>query len=270
MKKLMSFMLSIAICFGATTLSSANEPSSNAPGLKDLIGAEDRFFKTDKLKLSIPTDEELKELSKFYKNVEIGYFLRNNDKSLTEQEAFERLKDLNSGGNLSFVIKNTDEQLVGELILSPLNSKIFNVAYWVIPEFRGFGYAPKACELLIRELHRKDKDLVFLIGLDKENHSSKRVVEKLEIALTSQSEVQDCDDLNNMHYEVVKFKPFTIKYKISPINKDEFKFDIFLNSVQMGSKVFTREQIENITYKRIFDLKEIELTRLNYYVRLVY
>lgn len=273
MKKFISFILSIAICFSTTVLVKAStlNQSFNESVLNILKSCESIVLTTDELSLSMASEEELKELAKTYKEVETGYFLRNNDKILSEQEAFTELQKYNLGLNVSFAVKNSRSDLVGEIILTQVNSRLINVAYLVLPKFRGNGYAAKACKLLIRSLHTKDPDLIFLIRLDKENYSSERVAEKLSEALISKNNAESADNLKKINYEVKKI-PFKLKYKISPIDGNDlnFKFDTLVNDEQVSSAVYTKEQIENITYKKIFDLKELEITRLNYVVRLVH
>ena len=275
MKKLMSLMLAMTICFSATALvkASAQDVDSSKYVLETLASCESSVLTTDELSLSRASDSDLGKLAIYYKDAETGYFLRNNDKELSEQEALANLKKYNSGENVSFVIKDSKGDIAGEIILTLLVNSVVNVAYWIVPKFRGHGYAAKACELLIRELHRKYPDLIFFIGLDGENQISKRVVEKLEAALTSANEIENLDNLEKAHYEFIKQEPFKLKYKISPLDENDdskFKFDVFVNDEQFGSAVYTKEQIENVTYKKILELKEIEVTRWHYFIRLVH
>lgn len=268
MKKLISFMLSIMLIFNTINFVFANKTNNiYENSLIDLFIDEQKVLKSEELELSRLTDAEIDILSKFYKNIEIGYFLRNTDKNLTDKESVEELKKYNSGTSLSFAIKNKAGQLVGEVILTALKSGVVNLAYWIIPAFGGNGYAYKACELLIKEIHKKNKNLVFLISLDQRNYKSKRVAEKLKQALTSS---KDFDSLKNLKYDVANFD-FNIKYKICPEDEKKlnFKFDTFINNVQVSSKILTNEQIKNITYEQIFEKNEIEFTKLNYYIRLI-
>ena len=273
MRKLISFMLLMITCFSTTVLAKASAPNYNfdESALKTLNNLKNIAVTTDELSLFKVSDEDLKELAKVYKNVETGYFLRNNDRTLTEQEALEELNKYNSGVNFSFSIKDANENLVGELILASLCPKLFNVAYWILPEFRGHGYAAKACELLIRSANKMEPGLSFLISLDTKNFSSKRVAEKLQAALTSKNNAESADDSQKSHYEILKV-PFKLKYKISPLDENnmEFKFEMFVNNEKTGSAVYTKEQIEKFTYKKIFDLKEIEINRLNYLIGFVH
>lgn len=270
MKKLMSLMLAMTVCFSSVNLvkASAQDVDSSKYVLETLASCESSVLTTDELSLSRASDSDLEKLAIYYKDAETGYFLRNNDKELSEQEALANLKKYNSGVNVSFVIKDSKGDIAGEVILTLLGNSVVNVAYWIVPEFRGHGYAAKACELLIRSINEKDPSFVFFIGLDKENFSSKRVVEKLQEALSSKNNAAAS---TNTQYEFLKV-PFKLKYKISPLDENElnFKFDMFINGEQFSSVNYTKEQIESITYKKIFDLKEIEITRLNYFVGLVH
>lgn len=278
MKKLISFMLSTALCLNTASFVYATKPEENArrtafynrkivssplETLKSVDGA-----KSDELELSRPTDEELLKLAEVYKSVEIGYFLRNNDKSLTEEEALADLNKYNSGQSVSFVVKNSAGDMVGELMLTLLGNNIVNIAYWILPQFRGHNYAAKACELLIKESLAKNPSLVFLIGFDGENKASKSVAEKLEKLLTSRSETEDASSEKKLNYKVIKLEPFKIKYQISSLDDNSSKFELgtFVNNEKVSSQICTAEQIKNITYKRIFDLKEVEITKFNYYI----
>lgn len=263
MKKLMTLMFAMTICFSSANLvrASAQDVNSSKYVLETLASCESSALTTDGLSLYRASDSELEKLAIYYKNAEIGYFLRGNDKELSEQESLASLKKYNSGQNVSFVIKDAKGAIVGEIVLTLLGNNTVNIAYWIVPEFRGNGYAAKACELMIRSLSEKSRDLLFFIGIDKENSSSKRVVDKLQKALCSKS---TC-------YEILKM-PFKLKYKISPLDENEsnFKLDIFINGKHFSSANHTKEQIESITYKKIFELKEIEFTRFNYFIKFAY
>ena len=115
MKKLVSVISAIAVCLSLVCLPIyANEPKKVEINTAALVEAMVKLTKDIKsvdsmeangLKLSRPTDDELKELAKFYKTSQEGYFLRNSDKELTEQEAFTDLKRYDANFSVTYVVK---------------------------------------------------------------------------------------------------------------------------------------------------------------------
>lgn len=271
MKKLISVISAAAVCLSLVCSPVyAGEPKKaeiNTAALVEAMGKLTKDIKSvdsiesAELKLSRPTDDELKELAKFYKTNDVGYFLRNSDKELTEQEAFTDLKRYDANFSVTYVVKDSDKNLVGAVILTCLGENVVNVAYWILPEFRGHSYASKACELVIREIHKKNSKIVFVIGMDQENHSSVRVAEKLKASLLAENDGKIC-------YDVIKDAPFKIKYKIQLVDEKEeiFKCEQFVNDVRVGVSFCKKSALEYMTYKKIFEKNELEIVRYNYYV----
>lgn len=268
MKKLVSLILSASLCFGATVLARASKPTlvlkTDNSAAKVLDELSELPLKTEEISLAKPSDDELKELAKFYNDPQIMYYLRNTDQELTEQEALTELNEYISGNNFSFVIKDSEGNLVGELMLTLIYGNLINIAYWVIPQYQGHGYATKACELFIKSVHEKDKSIIFLLSVDKENGASQRVAEKLKKALTEDSNAEKDTGYENVHKETL-----SITYKISSNKDNENLFDLegYVNKVKAFSKICTRKEIEKLTYKEIFDKKEVEIVKDNYLIR---
>lgn len=271
MKKLISIISAAAVCLSLVCLPIyANEPKKVEINTAALVEAMHKVaddiravegVESSELKLTRPTDDELKELAKFYKTNDVGYFLRNSDKELTEQEAFADLKRYDANFSVSYVVKDSAGHLAGEIMLSCLSGDVVNVAYWILPEFRGHSYASKACELIIRELHKKNSKIIFVLGMDEENHASFRVAEKLKDALLAQNS-------EKLSYDVIKDAPFKIKYKIQLVDEKEkiFKCEQFVNDVRIGASFCKKSALEYMTYKKIFEKNELEIVRYNYYV----
>lgn len=273
MKKFISFILSVAVCFGFTSTAGSAQANYNREFCQNYsrerrtISSIDNVD-TGEIKLSRPSRDDFNELKKYYKDVNIRYYLEAMDREMTEQQALSELNHYNSGSNFTFVIKDKAGNAVGAVVLACLPEYV-NIAYWVIPEFRGHSYAAKACEALIREVHKIDPSIVFFIKLNAENIPSKNVVRKLKTALVGTDENRTTVDSNGMHYEIEELDPLTINYKIFPKGNDKYWFYIFENGRQTYAGLCSKEQILNFTYKKIFDFNELELVRLRHFIRLV-
>ena len=281
MKKIISFFISIIISYSvATCLPVATvfaEENSNTANY-DFVLSEDleeinilrsiNELNLGDLTLLLPEGEDLKDLAKYYKSVEIRYYLYANDKDMSEEEAFSELIKYNSGNNVSFIIKDNNQNIVGEVILSCLKNKLVNIAYWIKPEFRGHSYASKACVGLIKEIHKKDTSYVFLIHFDEKNYNSSRVFEKISSGLTLKNISENSDNFKENNYKIENMGSIKLKYKISKVADDKFNFCVFVNENEIADGVLTRKQIEEITYKKIFELNELEINKLNYFIKL--
>lgn len=273
MKKFISVILSAAVCFGFAPAAGRVQANCNREFCQNYsreckaISSIDNVD-TGEITLSRPSQDDFNELKKYYKDVKIRYYLEAMDREMTEQQALSELNRYNSGSNFTFVIKDKAGNAVGAVVLACL-SEYVNIAYWVIPEFRGHSYAAKACEALIREAHKIDPSIVFFIKLNAENIPSKNVVRKLKAALVDTEENQAAVDSNGMHYEIEELEPITINYKIFPKGNDKYWFYIFENGRQTYAGLCSKEQILNFTYKKIFDFNELELVRLRHFIRLV-
>ena len=281
MKKIISFFMSIIISYIAATCLFAPVvfavEESNASNYDFVLSVDleelsilrsIKEIKLDDLTLVPPKEADLKELAKYYKDVEIRYYLYANDKDMSEEEAFSELIKYNSGNNVSFIIKDDNQNIVGEVILSCLKNKLVNIAYWIKPEFRGHSYASKACVGLIKEIHKKDSAFAFLINFDEKNYNSIRVFEKIKSGLTLKNLSENSDNFKEKNYKIENMGLLKLKYKISKVDDDAFKFYIFVNENEIADGVLTREQIEEITYKKIFELNELEINKLNYFIKL--
>lgn len=271
MKKFISVILSAAVCFGfvpAVGRIQATCHRENCQNYCEAITNIDNVY-TGEITLSRPSQGDFNELKKYYKNVNIRYYLEATDKEITEQQALSDLNHYNSGSNFTFVIKDKDGKAAGAVVLSCLSDYV-NIAYWIIPEFRGHSYAAKACEALIKEAHKIDPSIVFFIKLNAENIPSKNVVRKLKAALVDTEENQTVMDSNGLHYEIEELDPLTINYKIFPRGDGNYWFYIFENGRQTYAGLCSKEQILNFTYKKIFDSNELELVRLRHFIRLVH
>lgn len=274
MKKFISVILSAAVCFGFAPASERVQANYNREFCQN-YSREYRTISsiddvdTGEITLSRPSQDDFNELKKYYKDVNIRYYLEAMDREMTEQQALSELNRYNSGSNFTFVIKDKSGNAVGAVVLACL-SEYVNIAYWVIPEFRGHSYAAKACEALIREAHKIDYSIVFFIKLNAENLPSKNVVKKLKAALVGTDENRAAVDSNGMHYEIEELDPLTINYKIFPRGDGNYWFYIFENGRQTYAGLCSKEQILNFTYKKIFDFNELELVRLRHFIRLVH
>ncbi len=276
MKKFISVILSAAVCFGFTSTAGRAQTNYNREiyqnysrtrGCEAITNIDNVY--TGEITLSRPGKDVFNELGKYYKNVNIRYYLDATDKEITERQALSALNHYNSGSNFTFVIKDKDGKVAGAVVLSCLSDYV-NIAYWIIPEFRGHSYAAKACEALIKEAHKIDPSIVFFIKLNAENIPSKNVVRKLKAALVDTEENQTVMDSNGLHYEIEELDPLTINYKIFPRGDGNYWFYIFENGRQTYAGLCSKEQILNFTYKKIFDSNELELVRLRHFIRLVH
>lgn len=274
MKKFISVILSVSVCFGFAPAAGRVQANYNREFCQNYsreckaISSIDNVD-TGEITLSRPSRDDFNELKKYYKDVNIRYYLEAMDREMTEQQALSELNRYNSGSAFTFVIKDEDGNAVGAVVLECLPEYV-NIAYWVIPEFRGHSYAAKACEALIREAHKLDPSIVFFIKLNAENIPSKNVVRKLKAALVDTEENQAAVDSNGMHYEIEELEPITINYKIFPWGDGNYWFYIFENGRQTYAGLCSKEQILNFTYKKIFDSNELELVRLRHFIRLVH
>lgn len=291
MKKFISVILSFAVCFGFTSTAGGAQVTCNRKncqncsrehgyrainniynvdiGKVDTGNVDTGNVDTEKITLSRLSQSDANKLKKYYKDDNIRYYLAATDKKITEQQALSELNHYNSGSNFTFAIKNKSGNAVGAVVLSCLSDYV-NIAYWVIPEFRGHSYAAKACEALIREAHKIDPSIVFFIKLNAENIPSKNVVKKLKEALVDTDENRAAVDSNGMHYEIEELEPVTINYKIFPRGDGNYWFYIFENGRQTYSGICSKKQILSFTYKKIFDSNELELVRLRHFIRLVH
>lgn len=279
MKRLISFILSVGVYFnfaGYISFAETAKVTSEREICRDYctfaqeckaIAGVDNVSAGD-LTMSRPTLKDFHKLKKYYKNVNIRYYLEATDREMTESQAFLELIRYNEGSNFTFVMKDKDGHLVGAVILTCLSNYI-NVAYWVIPEFRGHNYAAKACEALIRGIHEKDPSVVFFIKLNAENIPSKNVVRKVKSALVDTAENKKAIELNEPHYEIEEADPINFEYKLLPVSKDKFWLYIFKNDRQTYSEICNKEQILNFTYKKIFDSNVFKFTRLGNFIKLV-
>ena len=280
MKRIISFFMSITVsyCVGTFLHMPCVFAEENVNAVNDKFVLSENLealnvlksiskLKLDNLTLSIPKKEDLKDLAKYYKDVEIRYYLYGNDMEMSEKEAFAELVKYNSGNNVSFIIKDNDNNTLGEIILSCLKNKFVNIAYWIKPEFRGHSYSSKVCVALIKEMHRKDSSFVFLINFDEKNYNSIRVFEKIKSGLTLKNTSKKANNFKENNYKIGDMGLFKLKYKILPAADDTFYFYIFVNDKEIASGVLTKRQIEEITYKKIFELNEIEINKLNYFIK---
>lgn len=274
MKKFISVILSAAVCFGFTSTAGRAQANYNREFCQNYsrecrtISSIDNID-TGEITLSRPSRGDFNELKKYYKDVNIRYYLEVMDREMTEQQALSELNRYNSGSNFTFVIKDKAGNAVGAVVLACLPEYV-NIAYWVIPEFRGHSYAAKACEALIKEAHKIDPWIVFFIKLNAENIPSKNVVRKLRAALVDTDGNRAAVASNGLHYEIEELEPITINYKIFPKGNDKYWFYIFENGRQTSAGLCSKEQILNFTYKKIFDSNELELVRLRHFIRLVH
>lgn len=274
MKKFISVILSAAVCFGFTSTAGRAQANYN----REICQNYSREYRTissidnidtGEITLSRPSQEDFNKLKKYYKDVNIRYYLEAMDREMTEQQALSELNHYNSGSNFTFVIKDKAGNAVGAVVLACLPEYV-NIAYWVIPEFRGHSYAAKACEALIKEAHKIDPSIVFFIKLNAENIPSKNVVRKLKAALVDTEGNQVAGKSNELHYEIEELEPITINYKIFPRGDGNYWFYIFENGRQTSAGLCSKEQILNFTYKKIFDSNELALVRLRHFIRLVH
>lgn len=258
MKKIVSIVLMVMSCFCVVLSASAAENGS-LDRVEIFLNSIDNLEK-DGIKLSRPTNKEIEELASIYKEPEIGYFLRNSDIELTEKEAIERLKIYNSGNSVSFVIKDKDENIVGEIMVTHVGNGIINLAYWIIPEYRGNNYATKACEVFISEVLEKCEEIIVLISSDKQNKASIKVIEKLKNNLLKKN-----DEKNNDINFIFKENVFKLKFKISEQKDKEnlFNLELFLDGDKCQEIIVDRTDLEKMTYKKIFEKNEIELEKQN-------
>lgn len=279
LKKFISFVLSIGIYFnfaGLVSFAETAKVTSECEICRDrcvltreckaVAGVDN--ISAGELTLLRPTLDDFHELKKYYKNVNIRYYLEATDREMTEVQAFFELIRYNEGTNFTFVMKNKGGNLVGAVILTCLSDYV-NVAYWVIPEFRGHSYAAKACEALIREVHKKDPSIVFFLKLNAENIPSKNVVKKLKSALIDTCENKKAIELNEPHYEIEETDPINFEYKLLPEDEDNFWLYILKNGRQTYLGLCCREQLLKFTYKKIFDSNVFKFTQLGNFIRFV-
>lgn len=141
-------------------------------------------IETDDICLSRVTDDDLPGLAKAYKEI---FAPEDDDDNVSEQDILEVLESLNEGNNVSFVLKDTGGNQVGELVLCCVDFNLVRVAFWVSPQFIGLDYAAKACELIVKTIYRDfSKNIFFFMAYDKDNNSVNSVIGKLNELLTSE------------------------------------------------------------------------------------
>ncbi len=141
-------------------------------------------IESDDICLSRVTDKDLPNLAKAYKEI---FAPEDDDDNVSEEDIVDVLQSLNEGNNVSFIIKDTDGNQVGEILLCCVDFNLVRVAFWVSPQFIDLDYAAKACELIVKTIYSDfSTDVFFFMAYEEDNDRVHSAMGKLNELLTSE------------------------------------------------------------------------------------
>lgn len=141
--------------------------------------------------------------------------------------------------NLSLTIKNSDNNTVGQILISKgLNVNPLNVCYWIGSKFRGNGYAYLAVSKAMSKIWKLDRAVSFEFVILDENIASIRTLEKICTNL-------NIDFKSAESFGFIKKNPLTIEMKAIKIGDSDYNLQIYINNrlVSCKANVIEKEKL---------------------------
>lgn len=141
--------------------------------------------------------------------------------------------------NLSLTIKNLDNNVVGQILISKgSNVHQLNVCYWIGSKFRGNGYAHLAVSKAMSKIWKLDRAVSFEFVILDKNIASIRTLEKICTNLNIDFKSAESFGFIKKNHLTIEMKAIKIGDKAS-----DYNLQIYINNILVSCNVIEKEKL---------------------------